>query len=186
MARGGRGGVTARSGPRLGPRPGFSRLFRPARFPPGTAPVGAGRAAYRERPRGSRSGLVVFPAGPWLPSPLSSVRDPPGPTPPGRNRSAAPPAASRRHAVPFRPRGLPAGPGLEPPLAPARGSCRPPVRSRRGRCPDAPQSSGQRPAGSSSYGCRRRKPPRHQQLFPDFFHKFFPAARARHFRRQTP
>jgi len=162
--------------PRPGHRSALPHLFRsarrrpaPVRHRPCKAPVGSLAVNALAV---SRSGLVVSQPVPGCRSPLASARDPPGPAPPGGSRSAAP----RQHpgtAPSPRPCGLPAGPGLEPPLAPARASCRPPMRSRRGRCPDVPSAVRQVPCRFPSYGCMRGEPPIHQQLFFKFFHEFF-------------
>jgi hypothetical protein len=129
-----------RPGHRSRPSPPVPLGPAPARHRPCKAPVGSLAVNALAV---SRSGLVVSQPVPGCRSPLASATDPPGPAPPGGSRSAAP----RQHpgTTPSpRPCGLPAGPGLEPPLAPARGSCRPPheVPARAlSRCPLSRQAS---------------------------------------------
>jgi hypothetical protein len=172
------GGRSGGPRPRPAPDPAFPALSlgpASARRRPCKAPVGPlALNAFTV----SRSGLVVSSRS-LVAVPADGGQGPPGPAQPGGSRSAAPGSIP----APAVPSALPAGPGLEPPLAPARGSCRPPHKVRRGRCPDVPSAVRPVPCRFPSYGCRRSEPPRHQQLFLNFFDEFFPLRRAWHFRR---
>ena len=176
-----RGAGAEAPAPAPAPDPAFPALSlgpAPARRRPCKAPVGPlALNAFTV----SRSGLVVSSRS-LAAVPTDGGQGPPGPAPPGGSRSAAP----RQHPGARRPLGLaarPAGPGLEPPLAPARGSCRPPIRSGAGVVPMSPQSSGQCPAVSRPTDVGGANPLATNNFSSTFFDEFFPLRRAWHFRR---
>ena len=146
------------------------------------AVAAAGPRAARAVPQ--PPGLVPFPGGPGLPSPLTSARDPPAPTRP----SAAPVRCPllQRPGTPPSPSALrPAGRARAgaPSFAPARGSLPPPLRPRRGCRTAVPSYVSPAPRRSPSYAGMRSDPRRRQQLFPDFFKNFSPPARPWRLRR---
>ena len=163
--------------PRRHRRPGRTALFRsdpPRRRRPCLTPM---RQLAPESPAWSPTPAILFPGGSRAAVP-SYVG--PGPTGGPAQSGAVPVRCPHSIPAPRRPRwpyGLPADPGPESSLSPARGSCRLPTRLRRGcRLPSPRRQPGTLPIPRPTHlrGATARVT---NNFFPTFFKIFFsPAA----------
>ena len=184
VGRGARGGRPPRRPPRP-PRPEGRAAPPPPRGGPSGLPAGSARARSRplsrHRPCRRRSGRLPVPCPRGLPLRPGRSRPVPGRRPSRASQEPArsPRSGKRRPAAPGsvpaprRPSRLAGRARAGAPSCPSPGVLPPPMRSRRGCRAAAPSAVSRHPAVSPSYAGRRSEPPRHQQLFLDFFQEFF-------------